>query len=55
MHNMQVLCPYYVKDHMKAMLHWQMGGFISKIWAQWIDFKTIDEASISYIFTVILL
>ena len=21
MHNMQVLCPYYVKYHMKAMLH----------------------------------
>ena len=21
MNNMQVLCPYYVKDHMKAMLH----------------------------------
>ena len=28
MHNMQVLCSYYVKDHM---------NFISKIWAQWID------------------
>ena len=24
MPNMQVLCPYYVKDHMKAMLYWQM-------------------------------
>ena len=21
MHNMQLLCPYYVKDHIKAMLH----------------------------------
>ena len=21
---MQLLCPYYVKDHIKAMLHWQM-------------------------------
>ena len=42
MHNMQELCPYYVKDHMKAMLHWQMCGFISQIWAQWIDSKTID-------------
>ena len=42
MPNLQVLCPYYVKDHMKAMLHWQMCGFISQIWAQWIDSKTID-------------
>ena len=42
MQNMQVLCPFYVKDHMKAMLHWQMCGFISQIWAQWIDCKTID-------------
>ena len=25
---MQVLCPYYVKNHMKAMLHWQMCGCI---------------------------
>ena len=33
MPNMQVLCPYYVKDHMKAMLHWQMCGFISQILA----------------------
>ena len=49
--NMQVLCPYYVKDHMKAMLHWQMCGFIFQIWAQWIDCKTIDEAFISYYFT----
>ena len=40
MHNMQVLCPYNVKD-MKAM-HWQMCGYISQIWAQWIDSKTID-------------
>ena len=55
MHNMQVLCPYYVKDHMKAMLHWQMCGFISQIWAQWIDSKTIDLAFISYIYTVISL
>ena len=30
MPNVQVLCPYYVKDHMKAMLHWQMCGFISQ-------------------------
>ena len=28
MPNMQVLCPYYVKDHMKAMLLRQMYGFI---------------------------
>ena len=50
MPNMQVLCPYYVKNHMKAMLHWQMCGYIFKIWAQWIDYKTIDKAFISYIF-----
>ena len=45
MPNMQVLCPYYVKDHMKAMLHWQMcgySGFIFQISAQWIDSKTND-------------
>ena len=42
MPNMQVLCPYYVKDHMKAMLQWQIWGFISPIWAQLIDSKTID-------------
>ena len=42
MHNVQVLCPYHVKDHMKTMLHWQMCGFISHIWAQRIDSKTID-------------
>ena len=34
MPNMQVLCPYYVKDHVKAMLYWQMCGFIFQIWAQ---------------------
>ena len=28
MPNMQVLCPYYVENHMKAMLHWQMCGCI---------------------------
>ena len=27
MPNMQVLCPYYVKNHMKAMLLWQMSGY----------------------------
>ena len=42
MPNMQVLCPYYVQDYMKAMLHWQMCGFISQIWAQLNDSKTID-------------
>ena len=42
MPNMQVLCPYYVKNNMKAMLHWQMYGSIFNIWAQWIDYKTID-------------
>ena len=42
MSNMQVLCPYYVKGHMKAMLYWQMCGFIFQIWAQWINSKTID-------------
>ena len=29
MPNMQVLCPYYVKDHMKAMLHWEMHVVLS--------------------------
>ena len=42
MANMQVLCPNYVKNHMKAMLHWQMCGCILKILAEWIDYKTID-------------
>ena len=50
MPNMQVslLCK---EKHMKAMLHWQMCGCIFKIWAQWIDYKTIiiDKAFISYI------
>ena len=55
MPNMQVLYPYYVKNHMKAMLHWQMCGCIFKIWAQTIDYKTIDKAFISYILTVISL
>ena len=55
MPNMQVLCPYYVNDHMKAMLYWQMCGFIFQIWAQRIDSTTIDWAFISYIFTVISL
>ena len=42
MPNMQVLCPYYVKDHMKAMLYWQMCGLSYKfelselILKQWI-------------------
>ena len=27
---MQVLFPYYVKNHKKAMLHWQMCGCILK-------------------------
>ena len=27
-----------------------MCGCIIKIWAQWIDYKTIDQAFISYIF-----
>ena len=39
---LQVLYPYYVENHMKAMLHWQMCGCIGKIWAQRIDYKTID-------------
>ena len=43
MPNMQVLCPYHVKDHMKAMLYWQMCGFIFQIWAQWIDSKRIKH------------
>ena len=42
MPNMQVLCPYYVKKNMKGMLHWQMCGYIFKIRAQLIDYKTID-------------
>ena len=30
MPNMQVLYPYFVNKHMKAMLHWQMCGCILK-------------------------
>ena len=47
MPNMQVLGPYYVKNHMKSMLHWQMCGYIS------LKFElneSIDYAFISYIF-----
>ena len=47
--NMQVSCPFYVKDQLRTMLYWQMCGFISQIWAQWIDYKTIDQAFISYL------
>ena len=50
MPNILVLCPYYVKKHIKAMLHWQMCGCIFRIWAQLIDYKTIDKAFILYIF-----
>ena len=42
MPNMQVLCPYYVKEHMKAMLYWQM-CFIFQIWAKRIDSKLIKH------------
>ena len=50
MPNMQVLCPYYVKAHMKATLYWQMCGLIFQIWAQWIDSKNNWLSIISYIF-----
>ena len=29
-YNMQLLCPYNVKDHIKALLHWQICG--RKLW-----------------------
>ena len=48
---MQVSCPFYVKDQLRAMLYWQMCGFIFQIWAHWIDSKTIiDQAFILYMF-----
>ena len=43
MPNMQVLCPYYVKNHMKAScIDSYVWLYIFKIWAQWIDYKTTD-------------
>ena len=48
MPNMQVLCPYYVKGNMKAMLYWQMCSFIFQIWAQWIDSKTTEISIILF-------
>ena len=36
MHNMQLLCPYYAKEYIKAMLNWQMYGRMIQIWAHWI-------------------
>ena len=53
MPNMQVLCPYYVKDHMQAVLHWQMCGFISQIWAQ--CYKSILKQLIKHLFNKFLL
>ena len=56
MPNMQGLCPYnYLKDHMKAMLYWQMCGFIFKFELSESIPKTIVKAFISYIFIVISL
>ena len=49
MHNMQVLCPYNVKDDMKAMLHSQIFELSESI------LKQLQEAFTSYIFTVISL
>ena len=37
MPNMQVLCPCYVRRHKKVMLYGQMGRYLLKIGAQWID------------------
>ena len=34
MPNMQVLCPYYVNDRIKAVLYWQMCGFTFKVEAK---------------------
>ena len=51
MHDMQVLCPYYVKDHMKVMLHWQMCGFISQIELS----ESILKQLIKHLFHTILL
>ena len=56
MYDMQVLCPFYVKDHMKAMLHWQMCGFISgKVELSELNLKQLIKQFISYIFTAISL
>ena len=41
----------YVKDHMKAMLHRQMCGFVSQIWAQ----QSILKQLIKHLFHTFLL
>ena len=46
---MQVLCPYYVKDHMKAMLYWQQCGFIFQIELSELILKQLILKSIYFI------
>ena len=48
---MQVLYPYYVKNHMKAMLHWQMCGCILKFE---LNESIIKQLSIYFIHFVLL-
>ena len=35
------------------MLHWQMCGFISQIWTQWIDSITIDYKHLFHTFLLL--
>ena len=55
MPNMQVLYPYYVKNYMKAMLHWQMCGCILKFELNESIIKQLIKHLFHTFFTVILL
>ena len=56
MHNMQVLCPYYVKDHMKAKFCMDRCVVLSlKFELSESILEQMILIIISYIFTVILL
>ena len=55
MPNMQVLFPYYVKHHKKAMLHWQMCGCILKFELNESIIKQLIKHLFHKVFTVISL
>ena len=52
---MQVLYPYYVKNHMKAMLHGQMCGCIKEFEFNESIIKQLIKHLFHTFFTVILL
>ena len=52
---MQVLDPYYVKNHMKVMLHWQMCGYYLKFELNELIIKQLIKHLFHKFFTVISL